>query len=83
VATVTNGVNDIASERCFKLRWTSQNGVVALERDEYASILEAAADLFAAEARLHAEFPPTVDFHYPHDIKAGTWRVVPLSQLAR
>jgi hypothetical protein len=66
------------SEKCFKLIWTSQNGEVTLDRGEYASIPEASADLPAAEARLHAEFPVTVDFHYPHDIKAGTWRVVPI-----
>jgi hypothetical protein len=66
------------SEKCFKLIWTSQNGEVTLDRGEYSSIPEAAADIPAAEARLHAEFPATADFHYPHDIKAGTWRVVPI-----
>jgi hypothetical protein len=69
--------DDVMSEKCFKLIWTSQNGEVILERGEYASIPEAADDLPAAEARLHAEFPATVDSHYPHDIRAGIWRVVP------
>jgi hypothetical protein len=68
----------MADEKCFKLLWTSQNEAVTLERGEYASIPEASADLPAAEARLHAEFPATVDFHYSHDIKAETWRVVPI-----
>jgi hypothetical protein len=66
------------SEKYFKLIWTSQNGAVTLDRGEYACIAEASADLPAAEARLHAEFPATIDFHHPHDIKAGTWRVVPI-----
>ena len=66
------------SERCFKLVWTSQNGKTTLERSKYASVSEATADIPAAEARLHSEFPAAVDSHYPHDIKAGTWRVVPI-----
>ena len=71
------------SEKCFKLIWTSQNGEVTLDRDEYASIPEASADLPAAQARFLAEFPVTVDSHYPHDIKAGTWRVVPVEPARR
>ena len=66
------------SEKCFKLTWTSQNGKVTLDHGEYESIPEAADDRAAAEARLHAEFPATVDSHYPHDIRAGTRRVVPI-----
>lgn len=66
------------SEKCFKLIWTSQNGEVTLERGEYESIPEAAHDRPAAEARLQAEFTAAVDSHYPHDIKAGSWRVVPI-----
>jgi hypothetical protein len=66
------------SEKCFKLIWTSQNEAVTLDRGEYTSIPEASADLPAAQTRLLAEFPATVDFHHPHDIKAGTWRVVPI-----
>jgi hypothetical protein len=67
-----------ASEKYFKLIWTSQNGMVTKEYGEYASIPEASADRPAAEAWLHAEYPASVDFHYPHDIKAGRWRVVPI-----
>jgi hypothetical protein len=69
--------DDATSEKPFVLIWTSQNGEVTLERGRYASIPEASADLPAAEPRLHAEFPADADPHYPHDIKAGTWRVVP------
>jgi hypothetical protein len=69
--------DDAMIEKPFVLTWTSQNGEVTLERGRYASIPEASADLPAAEARLHAEFPANVDSHYPHDIKAGTWRAVP------
>ncbi len=59
------------------LIWTSQNGEVTLDRGAYASIPEASADLPAAKARLEAEYPPSAIFRYPHEIKAGTWRVVP------
>ena len=69
--------DDATSEKPFLLIWTSQNGEVTLERGRYASIPEASADLADAKARLHAEFPANIDFHFPHDIKAGTWRVVP------
>ena len=65
-----------ASEKCFKLIWTSQNEMVTKEYGEYASISDASADLPSAEAWLHAEYPASVDFHYPHDIRAGYWRVV-------
>lgn len=61
----------------FELIWTSQNNEVTIPCRRYASIPEAAADVPAAEARLNAEYPASVDFHYPHDIKAGQWRVVP------
>jgi hypothetical protein len=61
---------------CFKLIWTSQNGAVTLQRGEYANIPEVADDPLAAEGRLQGEFPATADFHYPHDIQAGTWQVV-------
>jgi hypothetical protein len=70
-----------ASEKCFKLIWTSQNEMVTIECGEYASIPEASADLPAAEARLQAQHPASVDFHYPHDIKAGHWRVVPIEPI--
>lgn len=73
---------DVMSEKCFKPIWTPHNEMVELECGEYASIPGAAADLPAAEARLHSEYPATLDCHYPHDIKAGTWRVVP-AELAR
>jgi hypothetical protein len=67
----------VTSLKCFKLIWTSQNGMVEIEYGRYSSIPEATDDLPAAKARLDAEYPASVDFHYPHDIKAGTWRVVP------
>jgi hypothetical protein len=67
-----------AGEKCFKLIWTSQNEMVMKEFGEYTSIPEASADLPAAEAWLHAQYPASVDFHYPHDIRAGHWRVVPV-----
>ena len=71
------------SEQYFNLIWTSQNGAVTLDRGEYATIPEASADLPAAQARLLAEVPATVDFHHPHDIKAGTWRVVHIEPARR
>jgi hypothetical protein len=46
--------------------------MVTVPCGRYASIEEAADDWHAAEVRLLA-----ADFHYLHDIKAGTWRVVP------
>ena len=61
----------------FELIWTSQNGMVEIPCGRYASIPDAAADRRAAEERLLAEWPATADFHYPHDIRAGTWRAVP------
>jgi len=61
----------------FELIWTSQNEVVTVRCGRYASVPEASADREAAEAMLLAAFPSSVDFHYPHDIRAGTWRVVP------
>lgn len=42
------------------------------------SIAETSADLPAVEACLNVEFPATVDFHYLHDVKAGTWRIIPI-----
>lgn len=68
----------VTSLKCFKLVWTSQNETVTIECGEYATIPQASADLPAAVARLNAEYPASVDFHYPHDIKAGHWRVVPI-----
>jgi hypothetical protein len=76
-----NMTDSTASEKCFKLIWTSQNEIVTIERGEYASIPEASADRAAALARLNAEYPASVDFHYPHDIKAGHWRVVPVEPI--
>jgi hypothetical protein len=73
----------VTSLKCFKLIWTSQNEMVEIECGRYASIPEATADLSAAEARLHAQYPAAVDYHYPHDIKAGTWRVVPAAPAVR
>ena len=61
----------------FELIWTSQNEAVTIRCGSYASVAEASADRDRLEAILHAAFPPSVDFHYPHDLKAGTWRVVP------
>jgi hypothetical protein len=69
--------DDARSKKPFILTWTSQNEEVTLKRGEYGSIPEASADLLAAKARLNAEYPGGVDNHYPHDIEAGTWRVVP------
>jgi hypothetical protein len=66
----------------IELIWTSQNGVVEIPCGRHASIPDAAADRSGAEERLLAEWPATADFHYPHDIKAGTWRAVP-ADLAR
>jgi hypothetical protein len=70
-------IDSAVTEKCFKLIWTSQNEMVEIECGQYASISEASDDLPAAKARLDAEYPASIDFHYPHDIKAGTWRVVP------
>jgi hypothetical protein len=67
----------LTPDKPLVLLWTSQNGEVTLERGAYDSINEASADLPAASARLEAEYPSSADFHYPHDIKAGRWRVVP------
>jgi hypothetical protein len=61
----------------FELVWTSQNGMVEIPCGRYASIPDAARDRSGAEDRLLAESAVTVGFHYSHDIKAGTWRVVP------
>jgi hypothetical protein len=58
----------------FKLIWTSQNKEVDIECGEYASSAEARADILPAQARLLAKYPGERDLH---DIKAGTWRVVP------
>ena len=55
--------------------------MVEIECGEYTSIPEASADMPAALARLNAEYPASVDFHYPHDIKAGQWRVVPIEPI--
>jgi hypothetical protein len=68
--------DDAISEKPFVLMWTSQNQQLTLKRGEYASIAEASDDLPAAKARLQAEYPTGVDDHFPHDIQAGTWRVV-------
>jgi hypothetical protein len=70
--------NSATSEKCFKLVWTSQNEMVTIECGEYATIPEASADRPAAKVRLNAQYPASLDFHYPHDIKAAHWRVVPL-----
>jgi hypothetical protein len=61
----------------IELIWTSENGVVEISGGRYASIPNAGADRRRAEERLLDEWPATADFHYPHDIKAGTWRAVP------
>jgi hypothetical protein len=74
-----NMTDSMASEKYFKLIWTSQNEVVELECGEYASIPEAAADKTAAEARLIAQHGAT--FRNLHDIKAGRWRVVPIEAI--
>ena len=71
----------VTSLKCFKLIWTSQNEVVEIECGRYASIPEASADLLAAKARLEAQYGAT--FRNLHDIKAGTWRVVPFTGAAR
>jgi hypothetical protein len=65
-------------EKIFKLIWTSQSELVEIECGRYATLSEASDDLPAAKARLDAGYPASIDFHYPHDIKAGTWRVVPI-----
>jgi hypothetical protein len=61
----------------FELIWTSQNGVVTIPCGRYESIPDAEADRDVAESRLHELYPASEDFHFPHDIRAGTWRVVP------
>lgn len=71
------GGDDVTNDKPFALIWTSQNEEMTLERGRYASIPEASGDLPAAKARLHAEYPASADSHFPHDIEAGTWRVVP------
>ena len=68
---------DDVGEKPFMLIWISANEEVTLERGRYSSIPEAADDLPAAKARMHAEYPASADDHFPHDIEAGTWRVVP------
>jgi hypothetical protein len=73
----------VTSLKCFKLIWTSQNEVVEIECGRYTSIPEASDDLAAAKARLDAEYPASVDFHYLYDIKAGTWRIVPTEPARR
>lgn len=65
-------------DKPFELIWTSQNGKVTKRCGRYASIPEAAADIPCIEAGLQATYPVAVDFHYPDDIKAGTWRIVPV-----
>lgn len=69
-------IDGAATAKRFKLTWTSQNETVQIECGRYASISEASDGLPAAEVRLNTEYPASVDHHYPHDIKAGTWRVV-------
>ena len=64
----------------FKLVWTSANEAVQIPCGEYVSIAEAHTDLPAVKARLEAQFPASEDFHYPHDLRAGTWRVVPITE---
>jgi hypothetical protein len=71
-------IDSPAPEKIFKLIWTSQNEMVEIECGRYATLSEASDDLRTAKARLDAEYPASIDFHYPHDIKAGTWRVVPI-----
>ena len=65
------------AKKPFTLIWTSENEEVTLERGQYDSIPEASEDVPAAKARLHVEYPSSKDDHFPHDIEAGTWRVVP------
>jgi hypothetical protein len=60
------------------LIWTSRNEKVEIECGRYATLSEASDDLPTAKARLDAEYPASIDFHYAHDIKAGKWRVVPI-----
>lgn len=66
--------------RAFELVWTSANEVVRIRCGEYNSIVEASTDLPAAKARLEANYPASEDFHYPHDLRAGTWRVLPITR---
>jgi hypothetical protein len=61
----------------FELVWDSQNRSVRHVTGRYATIGDASADRSNAQERLSAHHPAAVDFHYPHDIAAGTWRVVP------
>ncbi len=72
-------IDNAATEKCFKLIWSSQNEVVEVECGEYASIPEAAGDKAAAEAWLIAQHAAT--FRNLQDIKAGTWRVVPIEPI--
>jgi hypothetical protein len=62
-------VNDLTDDKPFELIWISQNGLVTVTCGRYASIPEATADIPTAEARLHAEYPASADFHHPHDIR--------------
>jgi hypothetical protein len=64
----------------FKLVWTSANEVVQIPCGEYVSITEASTDLPTAKAWLEARYPASEDFHYPHDLRAGTWRVVLIAE---
>jgi hypothetical protein len=64
----------------FKLIWTSANEFVQIPCGEYPTIHEASADMPASKARLEAKYPVTEDFHYPHDLRGGTWRVVPITE---
>jgi hypothetical protein len=68
----------VSSVKVFRLTWTSQNEAVEIDCGRYVSILEASVDLAAAKARLETQYPATDEKRYPHDIAAGTWRVVPL-----
>ena len=68
----------MAGTKLFKLTWTSKDETATLDCGEYASIVDAGADTPAAKARLQAPYPATGNFRYPHDIEAGTWRVVPI-----
>ena len=61
----------------FKLVWFNRDETHSEDLGEYASIEEAGADLGNAKKKLQAKYPRAKDPHFPHDIEAGQWRVVP------